>query len=153
MSMINRTSMLSGPFVSCRHGAETGTPILDHYLNRFIVPQNASFLSTCAHCPYPEAWFHPDCYFVLESIYKGSDGPAPEHFKELADAVTDLYPRDTGNRDRLSVLEGLPSSWVQDLMHDSFSQDLFKRLPPEIQLLITDFIGPLWYLVVLGQAR
>lgn len=38
-------------------------------------------------------------------------------------------------------------------MQDSFSQDLFRNLPAEVQLLILKFIGPCWYLIVPGETR
>lgn len=38
-------------------------------------------------------------------------------------------------------------------MANTFGQDLFGRLPAEIQIMIASIVGPCWYLIVLVETR
>jgi hypothetical protein len=62
-------------------------------------------------------------------------------------------PQDKEKRDAASVWEGLFSSHTKRIMEDSFRQELFRQLPADIQTMIREFIGPRWFLIVLGETR
>lgn len=51
-----------------------------------------------------------------------------------------------------SITEGLFSSHTRRITQDCFRQELLDRLPPAILAIILPFIGPCWYLIVLGES-
>ncbi|PGH15194.1 hypothetical protein AJ79_02559 [Helicocarpus griseus UAMH5409] len=74
--------------------------------------------------------------------------------RDFGDATKPAYnPVDKDRRDSPFVLEGLASTYTEAVMNDCFKQTLFKQLPPELQLAVSRFIGPCWYLIVLGETH
>ncbi|KAL4808050.1 hypothetical protein BDV18DRAFT_158168 [Aspergillus unguis] len=137
----------------CRQRSETGDSILDISFNKLTVPTRGLSCSVCSKSPNPEIWLHSDCYCILRSRYEDDEKPKAEELKSLAEAIKSRYPRDTRNGDMPAVREGLHSIYARPILHDTFKQDLLMRFPMEITSMITEFIGPLWYLIVLGETR
>ncbi|GKZ47151.1 hypothetical protein AbraIFM66951_010500 [Aspergillus brasiliensis] len=61
-----------------------------------------------------------------------------------------MYP-ECGNPG--TILEGLSSPYAASLIPESFRQNFFGKLPPEVRRRIAGYVGPCWYLAVLGEAR
>lgn len=90
----------------------------------------------------------------MEDSYKTSEKSTFDNLQKFADAVKPLYkPQDKEQRDTASIREGLFSRYTRHIMENSFRQELLGQLPAEIQAIISDFIGPCWYLIVLGETR
>ncbi|KAL5344053.1 hypothetical protein BJX70DRAFT_6862 [Aspergillus crustosus] len=142
-----------GGCILCRQGAEAGAPILDFDLKRYTAPiESKELCIRCASYRSPELWFHPSCYSILASTYPASRKPRLFDLKQYAAAVAPLYPDETGHGDSASVVrEGLLSSSTRDICQGTFAQSLFKRFPVEIQMMVSDYIGSLWFLILLGQ--
>lgn len=98
-------------------------------------------------------WFHVMCYKLLFQSHDALSKPTLGHLRRFADATEPRhYPIEIyGNSS--SVREGLLSDFSRDILQSTFRQPLFERLPTEIQLVIADFVGPIWYLMVLGETR
>ncbi|PWY67610.1 hypothetical protein BO94DRAFT_612015 [Aspergillus sclerotioniger CBS 115572] len=104
--------------------------------------------------PYHRIWFHPICYELLESTDRSSDGPILCDLGRFAAAIKPTFePLSTKHEVVASVLEGLLSEHATNIIQNTFSQDLLRKLPPEILILIAEMIGPCWYLTVLGEHR
>ncbi|WEW56791.1 hypothetical protein PRK78_002245 [Emydomyces testavorans] len=99
-------------------------------------------------------WFHRPCYKILKASFKPSAKPTDEVLLNFAEATNPLYePEDTAESDTASVWEGLFSCYTKYILETTFRQELFKKLPSELQAIILDFIGPCWYLILLGETR
>ncbi|PYH88390.1 hypothetical protein BO71DRAFT_140951 [Aspergillus ellipticus CBS 707.79] len=99
-------------------------------------------------------WFHKSCYQILMASYKKSKRPSLEIFRSFAAAVEPLHtPANPFLADTASTWEGLVSHSTKRIMAGIFRQELFMRLPVEIQSMIVDRISPCRYLIVLGETR
>lgn len=99
-------------------------------------------------------WYHKACYDVLVLTYKSSEIPTScdlEHFHKATKPLYDTYDKERD--DTASSAEGLFSIHTESILRNSFRQELLKHLPAEIQAAILDFIGPCWYLILLGESR
>ena len=110
--------------------------------------------TACIRSPYPSAWLHAACYEILGDSYEPSKKPSFEDLGRLADTVRPIYkPRLEEHEESASALEGLFSKHAKHIIQDSFRRDLLEKLPAEILTMISEFIAPCWYLIVLGETR
>lgn len=99
---------------------------------------------------------HGLCYRVFKSSFETSHKPTLHELQEFADASRLIYDdlqELGGHRDVASVLEGLFSNHAENILRDSFRQDLLVRLPAEVTIMIAKLTAPCWYLTVLGETR
>ncbi|PWY70741.1 hypothetical protein BO83DRAFT_447567 [Aspergillus eucalypticola CBS 122712] len=76
--------------------------------------------------------------------------------KDIKDYATDtevLYGKSYPRRHPGTILEGLSSKHTSCIIAESFKQSFFDKLPPELRRRIAGFVGPCWYLAVLGEAH
>ncbi|GLA81840.1 hypothetical protein AtubIFM56815_006018 [Aspergillus tubingensis] len=76
--------------------------------------------------------------------------------KDIKDYAADtelLYGKSYPRRHPGTILEGLSSKHTSCIIAESFKQSFFDELPPEMRRRIAGFVGPCWYLAVLGEAR
>lgn len=76
--------------------------------------------------------------------------------KDIKDYAIDtevLYGRRYPRRHPGTILEGLSSKHTSCIIAESFKQSFFDKLPPEMRRRIAAFVGPCWYLAVLGEAH
>ncbi|RAL04253.1 uncharacterized protein BO80DRAFT_491448 [Aspergillus ibericus CBS 121593] len=138
----------------CRQSPTAGTYILDLARTRLVVPEYRYPCASCNRSPSPSVWFHPACYEILEATYEPSGKPTMEELGKLAAATRPRYEsRHAKGGEVASVLEGLLSKYTTRILQESFDQDLLRRLPLEIRVMIAELIGPCWYLTVLGESR
>lgn len=109
--------------------------------------------SECGGNPDPYLWIHTRCYQLLMASFDPSDRPSMKDIKDYA-VDTGLingkgYPRGPPG----TILEGLSSKHTSCIIAESFKQSFFGKLPPEMRRRIAEFVGPCWYLAVLGEAR
>lgn len=103
--------------------------------------------------PIEKPWMHKLCYDLLKASNRPNE-PTLEDLQRFGKAVMPLYkPVDKEDIDSASSREGLFSSHARPVVERSFRIDLFERLPAEIQAIILSYIGPCWYLIVLGESR
>ncbi|KAK2868073.1 hypothetical protein FQN49_003178 [Arthroderma sp. PD_2] len=134
----------------CRQLLNDGSTVLDLYR---IQPTAPKCENPCSITTGPKIWSHQLCYALLERSYK-SGKPTFNDLQKFADAVKPLYPPpDKEIKDAASSWEGVFSQYAKPMMEDTFRQELFERLPAEIQITISNSIGPCWYLIVLGETR
>ncbi|KAE8338391.1 hypothetical protein BDV24DRAFT_176815 [Aspergillus arachidicola] len=138
-----------------RQQASTGSLILDLYGNHLTVPTECTFpCSRCSKSPSPSIWFHFDCYDILKESYTAGEKPTLEDLQRFAVAVRPLYkPQNKDSIDTASTQEGLLCCFTSDILKDGFTQELFRQFPMEIQAMVLEFLGPCWYLIVLGETR
>ncbi|GKZ32605.1 hypothetical protein AbraIFM66950_002123 [Aspergillus brasiliensis] len=108
----------------------------------------------CKSHPYPLLWIHTRCYQLLIASYEPSGKPSMKDIKDYALATAELYPKiypECGNPG--TILEGLSSPYTACLIPESFRRSFFDKTPPEIRRRIAGFVGPCWYLAILGEAR
>ncbi|PYH31267.1 uncharacterized protein BO87DRAFT_409112 [Aspergillus neoniger CBS 115656] len=99
-------------------------------------------------------WFHPTCFRIFRATYEPSEEPSVKHLEVFAGATKPVYqPLCSEHEAAASTLEGLLSKHTAPIMQNCFSQELLERLPLEILLMISELIGPCWYLTVLGESR
>ncbi|OJJ05221.1 hypothetical protein ASPVEDRAFT_836831 [Aspergillus versicolor CBS 583.65] len=93
------------------------------------------------------------CHHLLMETFTPSDQPKEKELRRLLDVVKCLYrPRDS-ELETLAVHQALLCPRVRDVLHDTYNQALFVRLPVEVQVMIARFTGPVWYLTVLAEIR
>lgn len=110
--------------------------------------------SGCSYKPYPLVWFHRTCFKLLEKTYDPSAKPTIEELGRFANATKRIYrPQYQEREEAASALEGLFSKHTKAIIHDSFSQDLLRRLPTELEYPIAKYTAPCWFLIVLGETR
>lgn len=86
--------------------------------------------------------------------YHPSEKPTREDLKAFADATRPSYTcHSQRNGEVASAMEGLFSFHTRMRTQADFGQDIFMRLPMEIQVMISELIAPCWYLTVLGESR
>ncbi|KAM5455384.1 hypothetical protein McanCB49686_003861 [Microsporum canis] len=121
--------------------------------NKITVPECELPCIRCLVVPSLKLWTHKLCFDLLRGSYK-SNKPTLDDLRKFGDAVKPLYkPLDRENIDIASSWEGLFSCHTRTIIESSFRLNLLKSLPVEIQIMISDFIGPCWYLIVLGETR
>ncbi|KAE8329191.1 hypothetical protein BDV39DRAFT_191412 [Aspergillus sergii] len=139
----------------CRQQASPGSLILDLSGKHLIVPTGCIYpCPRCSKSPNPSVWFHLDCYDILKDSYTTGWWPTLKDLQRFAAAVRPLYkPENKGNINVASTQEGLLCRSTRNILKDGFTQELFRRFPTEIQDKILEFLGPCWYLIVLGETR
>ncbi|KAJ9370750.1 hypothetical protein DTO282E5_4510 [Paecilomyces variotii] len=138
----------------CRQVSSAGSYILDLRNNLLTVPECKSPCAGCSYSPYPRIWFHATCYDVLLDSFEPSEKPTSDELERFANATSPFYkPQREESKESLTALEGLFSKYARGIIQESFSQDLLKKLPVEVQIIISEFIGPCWYLTVLGETN
>ncbi|KAM5434619.1 hypothetical protein MferCBS31731_006721 [Microsporum ferrugineum] len=137
----------------CRQIANPGSFVLDLRGNKITMPECELPCIRCLVVPSLKFWTHKLCFDLLRGSYK-SNKPTLDDLRKFGDAVKPLYkPLDRENIDIASSWEGLFSCHTRTIIESSFRLNLLKSLPVEIQIMILDFIGPCWYLIVLGETR
>ncbi|KAL3480877.1 hypothetical protein BJX99DRAFT_272570 [Aspergillus californicus] len=124
----------------CRQLSRAQTPILDLDLKLFELPRTRYSMPALWDDPFLATWFHPDCYAILARTYATSNKSRSDELMIFQTLLKELYPRESNNGDDASAGR-------------AFKQELFERLPTEIQFIIADFMDPLSYLIVLGESR
>lgn len=107
----------------------------------------------CYEDPIPELWIHTRCYQLLMASFDPSDRPSMKDIKDYAIDTEVLYGRRYPRRHPGTILEGLSSKHTSCIIAESFKQSFFDKLPPEMRRRIAAFVGPCWYLAVLGEAH
>ncbi|RDW92736.1 uncharacterized protein DSM5745_00058 [Aspergillus mulundensis] len=132
-----------------------GPKVLDSNLRPLSAPQcDRARCMLCYGSPLRPVWLHAACYEILAATYEPSAKPTSEELTRFADAMKPLYDLRRDDRgERASALEGLFSEHSSEIMQDIFSQDLLRRLPAEMRVMISDLVPPCWYLIVLGETR
>ncbi|EFR03108.1 hypothetical protein MGYG_06103 [Nannizzia gypsea CBS 118893] len=137
----------------CRQTANPGLLVLDLNNNKFVVPECPLPCLRCLDTRNPKLWTHILCFGLLKSSY-GVAKPTLDDIRRFGNAVKPLYrPLDQEYIDTASSWEGLYSQHTRIILESSFRRELLERLPVEIQAMISRFIGPCWYLIVLGETR
>ncbi|GKZ81150.1 hypothetical protein AnigIFM56816_005662 [Aspergillus niger] len=111
----------------------------------------------CVFCkaePNPLLCIHTRCLRLLMASYEPSDKPSLKDIRKFALATEELYPKSYPERGNPgTVLEGLASRYTSWIIPESFKEDFFGKLPPEIRRRISEFVGSCWYLTILGETR
>lgn len=126
------------------------------YQSQYTVPKCETSCFYCLRHPNPRIWVHKSCCDVLAESYGSTHRPTFDDLEEFAKATKALYKpsdKDKEERDIASVAEGLFSIHTRDIIEDCARQELLETLPAEILGIILTFIGPCWYLIVLGESR
>ncbi|GLB12527.1 hypothetical protein AtubIFM57258_010209 [Aspergillus tubingensis] len=82
-----------------------------------------------------------------------SDRPSMKDIKDYVLDTEALYGKGYPRGHPGTILEGLSSKYTSCIIAESFKQSFFNNLPPEMRRRIAGFVGPCWYLAVLGEAR
>ncbi|PYH31266.1 uncharacterized protein BO87DRAFT_315555 [Aspergillus neoniger CBS 115656] len=112
-------------------------------------------ITDCIHChtnPKPLIWIHTRCYQLLMASYEPGDKPSFVEIQKYALATRELYLKiypECGNPG--TVLEGLSSQRAACMFPESFMQNFFGKLPPEIRRRVAELVAPCWYLTILGE--
>ncbi|KAG5205866.1 hypothetical protein GTR04_2778 [Trichophyton interdigitale] len=137
----------------CRHVATPQSPTLDLHGHDLGTRECQRLCLVCMIHPIEKPWMHKLCYDLLKASNRPNE-PTLEDLQRFGKAVMPLYkPVDKEDIDSASSREGLFSSHARPVVERSFRIDLFERLPAEIQAIILSYIGPCWYLIVLGESR
>lgn len=109
-------------------------------------------------------WYHAKCFEILKLSYHPSERPDYDDLRVLASAIPidasssneELVNKPIqaeGSRQAAIALEGLLCKQTRNCLKKTFSQDLLRRLPVEIILMIAEFVSPCWFLTLLGETR
>lgn len=96
---------------------------------------------------------HSTCHAVLIETFAPPNQPSMKELQRLSDATQYMYTPTDPELETLAVRQALLSPHTRDVLHDTCNQTLFGKLPLEIQLMISRFTGPVWYLSILAEIR
>ncbi|KAM5488355.1 hypothetical protein McanMca71_001907 [Microsporum canis] len=137
--------------VLCRQTASPGSLVLDLRGHEFTVPECERMCVRCRIVPSLEFWAHELCFRLLETSYE-SNKPVLGDILKFGRAVKPQY-KDGESANAASSWEGLFSHYAKPIIESTLGPGRLERLPTEIQIIISDFVSPCWYLTVLGETR
>ncbi|GKZ61933.1 hypothetical protein AnigIFM49718_009000 [Aspergillus niger] len=141
----------------CVDHPTAGERIIDLEEDGFSLQTVPDCEKNCVFCkaePNPLLCIHTRCLRLLMASYEPSDKPSLKDIRKFALATEELYPKSYPERGNPgTVLEGLASRYTAWIIPDSFREDFFGKLPPEIRRRISEFVGSCWYLTILGETR
>ncbi|KAL3256257.1 hypothetical protein ABHI18_007708 [Aspergillus niger] len=141
----------------CVDHPTAGERIIDLEEDGFPLQTVPDCEENCVFCkaePNPLLCIHTRCLRLLMASYEPSDKPSLKDIRKFALATEELYPKSyPGRGNPGTVLEGLASRYTACIIPESFKEDFFGKLPPEIRRRISEFVGSCWYLTILGETR